>query len=71
MDSLNIALIVIWLLTGLLVLFKDKVSKIDYLLIWTVLVLQLINNVLKHLRIIICHANMNQYVLITINATDV
>lgn len=48
MDSLNIALIVIWLLTGLLVLFKDKVSKIDYLLIWTVLVLQLINNVLKH-----------------------
>jgi len=48
MDSLNIALIVIWLLTGLLVLFKNKVSKIDYLLIWIVLVLQLINNVLKH-----------------------
>ena len=48
MDSLNIALIIIWLLTGLLVLFKDKVSKIDYLLIWTVLMLQLINNVLKH-----------------------
>jgi hypothetical protein len=47
MDSLNIALIVIWLFTGLLVLFKDKVSKIDYLLIWTVLMLQLMNNALK------------------------
>jgi hypothetical protein len=48
MESLNIVLTVIWLFTGLLVLFKNKVSKIDYLLIWTVLMLQLMNNALKH-----------------------
>lgn len=44
MKYLSVALIIIWLFTGVLVLFKNKISKVDYLLIWTVLMLQLIEN---------------------------
>lgn len=43
---LNVAVVVAWLIEGILVLVRDNVSKIDYGLIWLCLMVQLIGDLI-------------------------
>ena len=44
--TLGVVNIVAWALLGILTLCKDRVSKFDYILAWSLLVLNLIGNCL-------------------------
>ena len=46
MIGLYVAAVVLWLITGTLVLTKNQVSKSDYSIIWIVLMIHLIGDLI-------------------------
>jgi hypothetical protein len=43
--TLSIFNLVIWIITGILTLCNEQVSKLSFALVWVVLILQLIRNI--------------------------